>query len=314
VQALEFTRSIQGESPVELWGLIAAIAAIVVSAFTAYHIAIRQGVFGRSTLYASFAAPAEEVPVVPIQVVLIAVPRSSKRYLVVGLPLILQNRGAVPIRNLWINLEYAKDLAVRCSTPVVAATGGIRWPDSTRAERLSEHKLTIDHELPLLRLGETMVLVEPINFDTRELLCSPTSSHRTFPVFLQLIAENARPTRSHVRLAFVLADDLSELQGQLGKVVQSIDYEGGPLILSGGTIVVSRLFQKIVRSAQCLLIVPRLSHLGESVSADELLFGNSGTIYQTAEVGVYIKQIPWGKPLSRREVKQIRKSRRDRFS
>ncbi|MGC1360634.1 MAG: hypothetical protein WA419_01115 [Silvibacterium sp.] len=45
---------------------------------------------------------------------------------------------------------------------------------------------------------------------------------------------------------------------------------------------------------------------------DELLFANSGTGYQTAEPGIYIKQMPPAKPQSWREVKQIRKSQKDR--
>ncbi|MGB0122069.1 MAG: hypothetical protein WBP63_01465 [Silvibacterium sp.] len=56
----------------------------------------------------------------------------------------------------------------------------------------------------------------------------------------------------------------------------------------------------------------RLRDLNGGVSVDELLFANSGTGYQTAEPGIYIKQMPPAKPQSWREVKQIRKSQKDR--
>ena len=297
----------------ELWTLIVAIAAIAVSAFVAYHIAVRQGVFAKSSLYVSFAPPAEEeLPRVPVQVVLIAVPRSSREHLVVGLPLIAQNRGTAAIRNLWINLEYKRSLAVQANPPVVAATGGMQWPDVTRVEQLSDDKLRINHELPLLRAEETMVLAEPITFHTGELLLDPVSSYRTFPVFVQSIAENVRRRKGYVQIAFVRADNIEELQSQFSTVVEDINDHYGPLIAPLWLVSVSRLFRKTIRSTQCLLIVPRLRDLNGGVSVDELLFGNSGTGYQTAELGIYIKQMPPAKPLSRREVKQIRKSQKDR--
>jgi hypothetical protein len=133
-------------------------------------------------------------------------------------------------------------------------------------------------------------------------------------VFLQSIAENVRRRKGYVQVAFVRADDIGELQNQFGTIVQSIDSQSGSFIASIWFITLSRLFRKIIRSTQCLLIVPRFRDVGEVVSVDEMLFGNSGTGYQTAELGIYIKQMPSGRPLSWREVKQIRKSRQDRFS
>jgi len=295
--------------------LIVAIATILVAALVAYHIAFRQGVFARPNLYATFAAPAEEeLPRFPTQVILIAVSRSSRDHLVVGLPLILQNRGTSTIRNLWVNLEYAKSLAIQTNSAVVNATGVIQWPDATRVEKLSEDRLRIDHELPLLRTEETMVLAEPIVFDTKELLSDPASSYRTFPIFLQSIAENVRRRKDYVQVAFVRADDIVELQSQFATIVQSIDNPNGSFIASIWSITLSRLFRKIIRRTQCLLIVPRFRDVSESVSVDEILFGNSGTGYQTAELGVYIKQMPSSRPLSWKELKQIRKSRQNRLS
>jgi hypothetical protein len=153
-----------------------------------------------------------------------------------------------------------------------------------------------------------MVLSEPIVLHTPEL----SSSYKAFQVFLQSIAENAPRRKGYVQVAFVRANDLNELQRQFSSVIQSLENEEGAFVASLLTVLVSRLFRKVIRNTQCLLIVPDLKISG-SVAVDESLFGNSGTVYQTAEAGIYIKELPSGKPLSRREAKEIRNSRRDRF-
>jgi hypothetical protein len=293
----------------ERWALIVAIAAIVVSALIAYHIAFLQGVFGRPQFFGSFAAPAEEgLPPAPAQIVLIAVPRAAREYLVIGLPFLAQNRGKSAIKNLWINLEYERNFSVQANPPVMAVTGGVKWPDTTRTEHLADDRLRIDHELPLLRPEETMVLAEPIAFHTRELLGDPALLYKKMSIFVQTIAENAPRRKGYVKVAFTLADDLAELQSHFDEIVREIN---GSFAAPFFFIVISRLFRKVIRTKQCLLIVPRFRELSPAVAVDTILFGNSGTTYQTAEAGFYITQLPAAKPLTRSELKQFRKAERD---
>ncbi len=126
----------------ELWTLIVAIAAIAVSTFVAYHIAVRQGVFAKSSLYVSFAPPAEEeLPRVPTQVVLIAVPRSSRERLVVGLPLIAQNAsfanalGALVASRAGATPDWSADECLRLKSNLAEETGGAEGCSSPRRKQ-----------------------------------------------------------------------------------------------------------------------------------------------------------------------------------
>ncbi len=294
------------------WELVAAIAGILVTVFVAYHIAIRQGVFSKASLLASFAAPTEEIPEAFAEIVLVAVP-SSSRFQITLLPIVIQNRGTSPIRNLWVNLAYPQEIAVRSKEDVVSALGEVKWPAGSREETVVNEQLNVSYEIPLIRRDETLVLGEPVVCDGKRLSHPTDDDFRSFAIFFQYNAENTRRFRKYVKVAFVSAADLAGLQGRFSAVVQEIIHAKGPLLVPAWLALISRLFRKTIREVQCLLIAPSLQVIGTNVSVDEALLGKSGTAYQDAQLAIYVKVWPSGKRVTRLKARELRKKHPERF-
>lgn len=200
----------------------------IIGILATYHVAHRQGAFRRKRFEVIFGGLDRRGFSHPWGLVL-GVPECSAQTYVIALPILLCNRGSVPITNLRIQLSIPTERMASVKALGLAAT--LKYPPGRTATELRDRML-VDHTLEIVRPGETAVVAEPLVYTTEELVRARENMSRvtanaesceipwvpTDSIRLHAYAENLKPSSFSLWIAAMSSlglDDLAQSSGFL---------------------------------------------------------------------------------------------------
>jgi len=211
---------------------------VLVGVIVAYHIAFRQGVFSTAKLRVILGGiPPEVKRYKKPWALLYGLPARKANHYAFCLPIILENRGNAPIKDVWIQISYPRgrdSSACKLEPNIYEIPGGV-----TRTARNVGDRALVEFNIPSIRPRDSMGIADLIVYSCNEFekkrqsgsngkTTDETLTHKFVidQVRIYVHAENHK--KSHIRawLVAAISEDIGELEsisGIVGKELYKLD-------------------------------------------------------------------------------------------
>ncbi len=217
-------------------GILLTLVGIVFAAAVAYHLAHLQGALRRPRLRIHIgASPAKHRWFHKATwAVLYGVPRRSAKFYSFPFPLLFENTGGAPLKNVWIQISYPTG---RDASRVWDSAGAPRdnGLGRRRTTTPANERVFVEYEIPLIRPGHGEGLVDPVVYQDIELGQASSSGRNDVcqgePSELSVVideirfyvsAENYRPVSGRVWLLATHAKNIDELEALTPKAAEML--------------------------------------------------------------------------------------------
>lgn len=283
-----------------------AIISILASAFIAYHIAHRQGKVRHAMLFTT-VAPHNFVEKGNINtwLIIIGIPKLDVDRYAIVLPYVFINRDDVPIKALRVQMSYPYDWYDPDVEKLMKPADDKSDPYSSRRalHRPVKGRFLIDYHLKLISPGDSSVIYDVITYRRSALLSPMTGDSsgefgeidgRPFKIDTlryHFSAENYKKAMHELRVVTMPSESMDELEHSLDIIFREVFERVRARGLYLRAAIISRVFKSYFFKANVLLIQPKFKITSNRLAIEDILAGQDGSIYQSAEVGTYLTRL-----------------------